>query len=614
MTKPLGLAVPERCPVEKGAFSIRPKQVEQWTESLPKAHLGETGRLIYNALVETNQQQLDVQDRARFLESLREQVHYVTDSMRKHFVGITYPLPEKSQKVAIASREILSAMATGYKIAVEDMAATNILFQDSKLLTTVLQRAIYYTGRVLLNAYQVYSPCPEHTWSELHKLFVYAEAHNYHKTTVADDQYHLLGKTTIMAEYCRISLTALASPYHLRQGEITKVYETLESWSQHCELTTVDKKISEQTNNLFVIRTNQDKPPRPLTHVPLQEEHLAIYRLINTAPLAKIITNELQNSEDLVATTLTSIDLSRPMLSYDLMHKLLIAWGVETKRSFPRSPRSERVHITIGLNATHKLISTRGEPQGELQELNDQYDHVAHYDSSEVKSLNDTAEDIWNTVYPSDISGIDRSSFTTLLAEEVKYLQQFHTTESSDPVNEEQSNWAILNESASGYCLEYEDMQTTRAQVGELIGIRRNGDRDVWKWGIGVIRWIKSTAEHHLQLGIEMLNPNAAAIGIRPVAGYEQENNFQRTLLLPEIKAINQPATLITSPVQWRSGHQATLNVLGKEMHVALTQVVQITGLFSQYQFEIQEKKKEPVLQQTSHAGEIDFGQIWSTI
>jgi len=117
MRKSLGLIIPERQKPGRHSFSIRPKKVEAWLDNLPKANLGETARQIYQALTETNQLHLPHQDRARFLESLRETVQYVTESMRKHFLGVTYPLPEKNQKIAAATREILAAAAaTGHQL------------------------------------------------------------------------------------------------------------------------------------------------------------------------------------------------------------------------------------------------------------------------------------------------------------------------------------------------------------------------------------------------------------------------------------------------------------------------------------------------------------------
>jgi hypothetical protein len=232
VSKPLDLSVPKRQKPDNSGFSIRPRKVEQWLEALPKANLGETARQVYKVLLETNQLELPHQDRIRFLESLRESVEYITDSMRKHYIGAGYPLPEKIQKIAAANREILIAITTGYKIAIEDRLNSNFLFQDKKQLALLIHRAICYSGQTLLTSYQIYAPYPPKLWAEMHKLYSYADNHKLTRIGIADYQHMYVEKSTIKAEYLRNLLLWLTSPYRLRQGEVTKVYNTLERWVQ----------------------------------------------------------------------------------------------------------------------------------------------------------------------------------------------------------------------------------------------------------------------------------------------------------------------------------------------------------------------------------------------
>jgi hypothetical protein len=84
---------------------------------------------------------------------------------------------------------------------------------------------------------------------------------------------------------------------------------------------------------------------------------------------------------------------------------------------------------------------------------------------------------------------------------------------------------------------------------------------------------------------------------------------------LPEIPAIKQPATLITAPVPWRVGNKLMLNMLGKDVRVALTHLVQNTGLFAQFRFEFldTDEAKESTEQKEQQA-EQDFGLVWSSI
>ena len=112
-------------------------------------------------------------------------------------------------------------------------------------------------------------------------------------------------------------------------------------------------------------------------------------------------------------------------------------------------------------------------------------------------------------------------------------------------------------------------------------------------------------------MGVETLNPNGAAIGIR--AAGNPNAPLQRTLMLPELKNLKQPACLITSPVPWRVGHKITINMLGKDIPATLTKLIQNTGLFAQFQFEItqQNTTQEPIPTEETNQ---DFSQVWSSI
>ena len=46
-------------------------------------------------------------------------------------------------------------------------------------------------------------------------------------------------------------------------------------------------------------------------------------------------------------------------------------------------------------------------------------------------------------------------------------------------------SWKMVNVSAGGYCLLWDNPETTRAQVGELIGIREQSDPDSFHWRLG---------------------------------------------------------------------------------------------------------------------------------
>ena len=132
---------------------------------------------------------------------MREPVDYATRSMKKHFIGVSLPLPEKSQKITAITKELFSSMATGYMIALEDMINDNLIIIDKKPMAMLIQRAMNYISLVMLTAYQSYSQFNTHYWGELHKLFQFAEEKNILKSKITDELRSFSDKSTIGMQY-----------------------------------------------------------------------------------------------------------------------------------------------------------------------------------------------------------------------------------------------------------------------------------------------------------------------------------------------------------------------------------------------------------------------------
>ena len=608
MSKLLGLEVADRPKPTRDAFNISHKSVDKWLSELPKANVGETAKLIFQALVETNRLKYSYKERSRFLEELRPTTQFVTSAMRKHFVGTSFPLPKKSQRVAAATREIYSQLAMGYVICIEDLLASTVLFIDKILLVSLIHRSISSLGRVLLNSYQVYSPYPDKIWSRIHKLYKYAEENKLLSIEVIDNQRLFVKKSSINEEVCRILLLSLASPYRLRQGEVQKVNNTLERWAMNNQLFQI--KQGEVVHGCFAVDLNSDSPPRNIALVN-KDCNPEDCRTIDTETLANTIRDEIQNTQDSSLTTITGIEMSSPELSHDLLRRLLTAWAVIAKRNFPRSEKQERVLVAIGLSASHQIIcdsARRRSPQSKNRKRDSKttpqnpFAGKSHYDASEVNNVNASQPDVWNLVYPSEDTGytpLDADKISKTVNEVKKDELLYHA-----------ESWAILNESASGYCIQNKSSNESTVQVGELLSIRRSGDGHTWKWGVGVIRWMKYSEESGISLGIEMLTPDAAAVGLKAAVD-DADVDFQRTLMLPELNAINQASTIITNPVTFRVGHQLKMKIVGKEIDVRLSKQLQNTGLFAQFQYE---QVDSPSPDEENWEEKSDFSNVWSII
>ena len=605
----IGLDIPERSKPDRASFDIRAKKLEPWIADLPRANLGETARLIYRVLKDSNTLQYSYQERIFFLEKMREPVFYITSTMKKYYVGVNFPLADKNYKVASACREILFALATGYKIAIEDHLANSLLFTDKKLLSKLIHRSLSSLGHVLMTSYQAYEPFPKDIWGDIHKLYAFAENRKLLNTEVSDAHRKHNLYSSIREEYLRLLLVQLASPYKLRQGEISKVFFALERWAKEARLV---KLADQSAQSRFAVNLLGNCPPRSLALTTEKCSAETECRIIDTGDLAQVVQEELSNSTDMATTTLPGIEMQRNELSHDLLRRLLLAWGVVPKRLFPRVHKSEKLRITLGLSSTHKVItdgnySRQGDPAAYNTQTKDKFIHTARFNSSNISNVNETQPDIWDMIYP----GAKPQTSPTVEEPDINDTQiNLHVGQSYYHIE----TWAMLNESANGYCLASKATSDTNIQVGELIGVQRSGDGHTWKWGVGVVRWMKQIRDQGLSLGIEMLTPDAAAIGIKS-AFSDNDEDYKRTLMLPELPAIKQSKTLITGPVPFRVGNQLEMRILGKKMGISLTRQIRNTGFFAQFEFDVVEQgERNQAEKKQSPDDKEDFDSIWSII
>ena len=105
------------------------------------------------------------------------------------------------------------------------------------------------------------------------------------------------------------------------------------------------------------------------------------------------------------------------------------------------------------------------------------------------------------------------------------------------------SEWMIVNESPGGYAAMHVSGRPSKAQVGDLVAMRREGENH---WSISVVRWALSENPEHLEFGLEELSPRAIS-GHMATPGHLQDGHLL-ALLLPALPPLRQEDALAFSP------------------------------------------------------------------
>ena len=590
------LHIQQRKSKATAGFDASPAAVARWLEALPVVNLGETARQLYEALGDLAQRDLPPATRFKLLEQLRPRVFYVLEALKKHVVGQTFPLADKPRKVARLARELLRGLGDGYKILLmQEVAASGR--RDTRNLTISLHRAMQCEAQLLLKTYQAYSPHPEGAWSDIHQLYRYSEAQDLHRTQVQVEVPEGTLPSSIEALYKQILLLALACPYRMRHGEAEQVQARLERWAQHSRLTSMS--LPGHHPGLFMSHLASDDPP---IYRSLRQggENDVLCRALDTADLAEDIRAEL-------ATLPEEQPVPAPL--EHTLRRLMLAWGVMPKRRFSRSQQSARASVAMGLATSHYFISGEAAFSPAAGSLgNGGYQEKPSFQPEPVSSDRGRLPDAWE-LEPAPINhGTPQQRHRVEIPTGME--------ENLAPPGFQSHDWHMVNVSAGGYCLLWDQLENSRAQVGELVGIRELDDPDSFHWRLGVVRWMKSSTG--LELGVQMLSPGAVAVGARPYPAISKDPQFTRALLLPEIHALEQPATLLLTSPPFRVGGNAIINSHGREVKVRLDKLVENTGSFAQFQFTTLEENvraaNNPFQQAPEATAEAELDEVWELI
>lgn len=579
--RPLGLITPEhRSSPNASSFPTSPKKLEEWISALPRAHVGETGRLVFAALSQMNR--LDISPEMRFsaLEQLVEPVDYVVNSSKKHFVGQAFPLSPKAAKVVALAQTMYAELAVGYKIIIEDMLSKSHSISKNRGFIASIFRAVSYLNTVLNYCYITYQPAPRGYWLELHKLYYFAVSVGIHHLGQSD-----IGRPneTIEEQYKRALLMALVNTYQQSQEDITAIQNSLGHWTPFCDLDVLHDPAN--PSGIVIISLDADEPP---TYAAFAKEVTGQCLVLNSERLAHHLSILISGA----STTPTP-------LSAVLLQRVATAWCSVPKRSYRRRQAGTSAKVILGLSSVHAFLTklyARSRPT-----QRDQSDRSllfrASFSGHGVSSNADGSG-----AYPDILDFYDGASSSVSIGEDGSFNRTTaaYNLNTSETKESDEESFVITNESAGGYCLSGTPTTSGSIKVGEILYMQQQGPNGIYN--ICVVRWMRRDRER-LVLGVEILAPHAEPVTLKLSA---RDAAAVSGLLFPASPVMNQPATIVSSAT-FHPGQTAQLKQQKGEKEIQIEEILQSTRTFKQYQF------KESVEQPTVE-DEANFDSIWSSL
>lgn len=574
-----------------------PRDLKRWIAGLPKANIGETARQLYQALIELNQLLTPSDNRLQLLELLRPEVYFVCQHLERHFLNQAIVLDERPRKVANLCQALQNHLAIGYKLIVSRLASQPNR-ERNQLFGIALQRAVHSLNGPLIRTSQLYCPVPEGLWLELHQLYLIARQQNLHKVVIRDPLARHTQGLSVEQSYIVALLIGCSRCNQMRQSAISRLAEALEPWSA-----LVNLQAGGHPSSIFAVAPQLDGPLRYTSLFQPSELQGALG--IDPTLLVDTIKDYLQ---------LLPEERSRSRLqvpdgfTVDMLQHAAAAWGDISERTFQRTQGTGSMTLCIGMSALNYYLAN-GRAFSEI--LKQPLKTTASFKpvSSEP--------DIWSSAHDAQRINDWENGFPF---EEIEYHKPAEKQElSTSDASESYPSYAlsIVNHSPGGYCLSWPKEVPNQLQAGELLGIRDNPQQG---WSVAVVRWIRQVRGGGTQMGIELIAPYAQSCGLQLVRKAEQNSQYLRALLLPEIAAISRPATLITPRLPFQEGSKVLINANGKEHRAVLSKKQTSTSSFSQFEYhDLEQKTADHATSVTASgsqrpAGEEDFDSLWKSL
>ena len=593
LSLPLLLRAPVPTQSSLSFCDATPKDMKRWIATLPKANLGEMARQLYQGLGELNQLLTPSDNRLQLLELLRPEVFFVCKHLERHFLNQSVVLEERPRKVANLCQALQSHLAIGYKQIIAKVAPR--LSRDrTTLLTTALQRALHCLSGPLIRANQLYCPVQDGLWLELHQIYQIARQHQLHTTPIADSQAHHTRTLTVEQTYIVALLMGCSRCNQMRQHNIGKLADALDAWSS---MVTVQQPLDE--TSLYAVAPGTDTAPRYTSLY--TEDQRANLLGINPRALSAALQRYIDTPIEQRSQSYLHVP---PGLSIDVLQHLAAAWGDVSERAFQRMPGQGTLTVCVGMSALHYFVGGQQCFSDLLLVPSVTVSKVAEYT---LEPLVPEKHDPWGQAIDVQRKG---TSTTMLPFEEIEYQRE--EADGGAPASDAQKGFPtyslnIVNHSPGGYCLAWPKDVPDQLQAGEMIGIQDHGHG----WSIAVVRWVRQVRSGGTQMGVELIAPFAQACGMQLLRG-EQSSQYLRALLLPEVRAIDVPATVVAPRLPFEDGSKVMLNTHGEERRATLSNRRATTGSYNQFEYEVLEGPKKPAA--GNDAPEQEFDSLWTVL
>ncbi len=511
----------------------------------------------------------------------------------------SFPLPVRLQRVFDTAQQLLSGIANGYKTYINDESSIDNKPNPKDLSLAVHRTLRFLHERLVLDA-KIYSISHEQLWSDIHQLYLFAEQQHIQQKSIKDSSHKAVTKSTIEDVYKQCCLFALCRPESLHSNEAEQLRAYLETVSSNCNVSTSQNP----DNNGFLYMTDLESDDPPL-YTPSHEviaspetRYLEIGSLLSQ--LEKHI-RQIEKKGEYAAG-------KKGTLSAGLSKRIFKNLTIDPNRKDRRVNQQFVVYAAVGLKHIYRAIEEgRSRAESETSKPSIQQNEIqapppTNSKTAKLKTAKSTIqprqENDLSMLLISDNARADKDTeqipTTTAGPRNPKAWQDVPVDDFVEPAPSAQAEkprqtqnvskpdswqcWQVINMSNGGYSLLLGDQQTSQAQVGELITLRKRTGKE-YQWAAGIIRRMKYEKNQGVEIGIEMISPELSPASAQP-KGAGMHGTIKTLVAQTQT---NTTPRLLAPAGQLSSGEKIALSVNKHRLELELSQTGDQSKYFDQF-------------------------------
>lgn len=481
---------------------------QAWLAALPLTDVPRAHAEILGQLEAFNLLPLPPLERLKILELLREPVAYVQGELAKKYLNKPIPLAAAESAAWDGVAALWRAMAWGYRYCLQGCSE-----DAAGLAAQAAQRTLSALGRLVLEHFQACRQVPPALWRELHLLYALCERRGIAAVPVEDRLNPEGGTGSCQADYAKALLLDLAGPYQLSGKQLAQMDRWLDKWSARVDICAERPP----TPTLALVAADLDGERGPV--VLAREQRLSRPRYLDTELMSISMRKRIKFLRSGGSPTRLDLgaDYAQPACGAFLSYLHQRWCEAEPERQQPRQPAQGAMQLCFGLAAAHYFLS--GEKPFRQ---------------------------------PGEEARLARGEFAA--------LQMFgHARAHSGTLRQSGAEFALeawrqQDQSAAGLHLSAASgaRGEGRLRRGQLLLVRPEAGA---QFVLGSVRWLMSTAEGGLDIGVHTLPGVPLAVAVRPrLLGPDGRADFELALLLPELPALQRGASLILPVGRYAAG------------------------------------------------------------